>query len=145
MEQVQFLAPLKLIYFLGFTNTSSYWADEALFSVPSANGSRTAPKYLVTSTRSRETSVPGYVSVFSLDPNNGNILEQLFLLPTTASGGAANAVSPAKFSEEYFAITDSAANFVEIWKIEAESGNTTASAVSHVDLDSGPANVVWLN
>lgn len=104
-----------------------------------------APKYLVASTRSRETSAPGYVSVFSLDPMTGSILEQLFLLPTTVSGGAANAVSPAKFSEEYFAITDSAANFVEVWKIETESGNSTASVVSHVDLDSGPANVVWLN
>ncbi|KAL6412896.1 carboxy-muconate cyclase [Ilyonectria robusta] len=103
----------RLIQYLAPTNTSSYWADEVLLSVPSTNSSTNAPKYLICSTRSRETSAPGYVTAFSLDSVTGNIVEQLFIVPTTSSGGSANAVSPSTFSEDYFAITDSASNFVE--------------------------------
>ncbi|KAF2117231.1 Lactonase, 7-bladed beta-propeller-domain-containing protein [Lophiotrema nucula] len=126
---------LLTIVISGFTNTSSYWADEVFVS----NATSQSPKYLITGTRSRTTSLPGYVSAFALDADTGAITEQLFLLPTTSSGGSANAVGPAKFSEEYFAITDSGANFVEVWKIDGGS----AEAVSHVGMDSGPANVVW--
>ncbi|KAI3553892.1 hypothetical protein CABS02_05930 [Colletotrichum abscissum] len=127
----------------GYTNTSSYWADEVMFSIPSSNASATAPKYLIAATRSRTVGVPGYVSAFSLDSTTGAITEQLFLTPTTNSGGSANAVSPAKFSEDYFAITDSGSNFLEIWKIDATGSSTTAAAVAHLALTSGPANVVW--
>ncbi|KAF2252018.1 3-carboxy-cis,cis-mucoante lactonizing enzyme [Trematosphaeria pertusa] len=124
-----------------FANTSSYWADEALFSIPGGNVSGTSPKYLITGTRSRSTNATGYISAFALDASTGAISEQLFLVPSTASGGAANAVSPAPFSEQYFAITDSGSNFIEVWKI-ADDG-TEAEAVAHLDLDVGPANVVW--
>ncbi|KAJ4286851.1 hypothetical protein N0V90_013104 [Kalmusia sp. IMI 367209] len=127
----------------GFTNTSSYWADEALFSIPSTNSSSLSPKYIITGTRSRSTSALGYVSVFALDATSGVITEQLFLGPTTASGGSANAVAPALFSEQYFAITDSGSNFVEVWKIN-EDGKS-AAAVAHLSLGIGPANVVWLD
>lgn len=136
---------LRLIQFLAFTNTSSYWADEVLLSVPSTNDSTNSPKYIICSTRSRETSAPGYVTAFSLDSVTGDIAEQLFIVPTTSSGGSANAVSPALFSEDYFAITDSASNFVEVWKMETEPGNSTTAVVAHLDLESGPANAVWLN
>ncbi|KAJ3546714.1 hypothetical protein NM208_g1866 [Fusarium decemcellulare] len=122
----------------GFTNTSSYWADEVLFSTP-AEGS--SPKYLIAATRSRTTGIPGYVSAFSLDEKTGSITKQLFLLPTTNSGGSANAVSPAPFSEEYFAITDSGSNFIEMWRIQ----DGEASVVAHLDLEAGPANVVWFD
>lgn len=87
--------------------------------------------------------MPGYVSAFALDGETGAITEQLFLLPTTNSGGSANAVSPAPFSEDYFAITDSGSNFLEIWKMNATSSETTAAPVAHLALQSGPANVVW--
>ncbi|TDZ99676.1 Carboxy-cis,cis-muconate cyclase [Colletotrichum sidae] len=127
----------------GFTNSSSYWADEVLFSVPSSNAAAASPKYLIAATRSRTKGIPGYVSAFSLNSTTGAVVEQLFLIPTTNSGGSANAVSPAKFSEDYFAITDSGSNFLEVWKIDAAGASTTASAVAHLDLDSGPANVVW--
>ncbi|GKT59536.1 hypothetical protein ColTof3_06875 [Colletotrichum tofieldiae] len=129
----------------GYTNTSSYWADEVLFSIPvsNSNTSATAPKYLIAATRSRTVGVPGYVSAFSLNSTSGAIIEQLFLVPTTNSGGSANAVSPAKFSEDYFAITDSGSNFLEVWKIGANGLSVTASAVAHLKLASGPANVVW--
>ncbi|OBR12712.1 Carboxy-cis,cis-muconate cyclase [Colletotrichum higginsianum IMI 349063] len=128
----------------GYTNTSSYWADEVLFSIPSGNASAAAaPKYLLAATRSRTVGVPGYVSAFALDGASGAVTEQLFLLPTTNSGGSANAVSPAPFSEDYFAITDSGSNFLEVWKIDAAGASVTASAVAHLGLASGPANVVW--
>lgn len=135
-----------------FTNTSSYWADEVKLTVPSSSSGNSStsssPKYLITGTRSRTTSAAGYVSAFALDSATGNITSQLFLLPTTGSGGSANAVSPASFSEDYFAITDSSDNFIEVWKIEETSSNnqtstTTASVAAHLDLDNGPANVVW--
>ncbi|OAG09778.1 3-carboxy-cis,cis-mucoante lactonizing enzyme [Paraphaeosphaeria sporulosa] len=127
----------------GFTNTSSYWADEVMFSVPPSASSSSSPKYLIASTRSRTSTSPGYVSAFALS-STGAITEQLFLLPTTASGGGANAVAPASFSEEYFAITDSAANFIEVWKID--NGGKTAAAVAQLGgFSGGPANVVWVN
>jgi carboxy-cis,cis-muconate cyclase len=129
----------------GYTNaTSSYWADEVLFSKPAKNSTTVnSPTYLLAATRSRTTSIPGYVSAFALDVNTGAITEQLFLLPTTASGGSANAISPAEFSEDYFAITDSGSNFIEMWKIVASSEGTTAISVAHLATVNGPANVVW--
>ncbi|KAK9419183.1 putative Lactonase, 7-bladed beta-propeller-domain-containing protein [Seiridium unicorne] len=127
----------------GFTNSSSYWADEVLISIPSSNSSALSPKYLLAATRSRTTGVPGYVSAFSLDSESGAITEQLFLTPTTNSGGSANAVSPAPFNEDYFAITDSGSNFLEMWKIDTSGEETTAAPVAHLGLASGPANIVW--
>ncbi|KAH8637832.1 hypothetical protein IG631_05602 [Alternaria alternata] len=149
------LLPAVTHRYPGFTNTSSYWADEVKFSLPTSNSTNTTtssltnfitsaqPKYLITGTRSRSTNATGYVSAFALDASTGAITSQLFLLPTTASGGSANAVSPALFGEEYFAITDSGANFVEVWKIEREGMG--ASAVARLGFESGPANVVWMD
>ncbi len=124
---------------------SSYWADEVLASIPrsSSNNSPTSPKYLLASTRSRTSDIPGYVSAFALDSKTGAITEQLFLTPTTNSGGAANAVTPAPFNEDYFAITDSESNFLEMWKIDPSGEETTAAPVAHLDLETGPANIVW--
>ncbi|BAE55422.1 unnamed protein product [Aspergillus oryzae RIB40] len=122
----------------GYTNTSSYWSDEVAFSVSSAE----SPKYLFASTRSIiSTSSPGYVTAFSLDATTGAIQEQLFLSQTTGSGGSANSVSPAIFSEDYFAITDSGSNFIEVWQVSVDG--SAATVVAHLDLDNGPANVVW--
>jgi carboxy-cis,cis-muconate cyclase len=121
----------------GYTNSSSYWADEVLVSSKNS----TSPKYLYAATRSRTTDIPGYVSAFSLDADTGAITEQLFLLPTTNSGGSSNSVGPAGFSEEYFVIPDSGSNFLEVWKMADDA--TSAAAVAHLDLESGPANAVW--
>lgn len=101
-----------------------------------------SPKYLFSTTRSRTSTLPGYVSAFSLDADTGAISEQLFLLPTTGSGGSSNSVGPTTFSEEYFTMPDSAANFVEMWQIAADG--TSAAVVAHLDLALGPANVVML-
>lgn len=123
-----------------FSNSSSYFGDEVVLSIPQEKSS--PPNYLICSTRSLGTT-PGYVTAFALDPLTGNITSQLFLLPTTGTGGEANAVSPAIFSEEYFAITDASSNFIEVWKIESSKESTSAFAAAHLDFDSGPANAVW--
>jgi carboxy-cis,cis-muconate cyclase len=125
----------------GYTNTSSYWADEVMFSVNSSG----TPSYMYAATRSRTTTIPGYVSAFSLDLDTGAIKEQLFLTETTASGGSANSVTSAPFAEEYFAITDSAANSVEVWMISVEGTTGSGKVVAHLDLDAGPSDVVWFD
>ncbi|RAO70373.1 uncharacterized protein BHQ10_006385 [Talaromyces amestolkiae] len=123
-----------------FSNYSSYYGDEVAFSIPGEKS--LPPRYLICSTRSLGTT-PGYVTAFALDPLAGNITSQLFVLPTTGTGGQANAVSPASFSEEHFATTDTSSNFIEVWKIESNKTSTSAFAAAHVDLDSAPANAVW--
>jgi carboxy-cis,cis-muconate cyclase len=110
-----------------------------LFSVPSSEN-KLSPKYLIAATRSYSLTTTGYVSAFALDATTGAIIEQIFLLPTTASGGSANAVTPSSFDEETFAITDSGANFIEIWKMNGSS----AAPVAHLDTPGfSPANAVW--
>lgn len=121
----------------GYTNSSSYWADEILVSSTTTS----SPKYLYAATRSRTTNVPGYVSAFALDADTGAITEQLFLLPTTNSGGSSNSVGPAGFSEEYFTMPDSGSNFIEVWKMTANASG--ADVVAHLDMATGPANAVW--
>lgn len=96
-------------------------------------------------TRSRTTSIPGYVSAFSLDTETGAILEQLFLTETTGSGGSANSVTSAPFGEKYFAITDSGSNFVEVWMITM-NGTDSASGRPLANLAiPGPTDVVWVD
>ncbi|KAJ4361496.1 hypothetical protein N0V95_001833 [Ascochyta clinopodiicola] len=128
---------------MGYTNTSSYWADEVKFSNPTSNTRATSPKYLITSTRSLLVSDTGYISAFALDAATGAITEQLFITPSTASGGGANAVSPALFSEDYFAITNNGTNFIEMWKISKDGKK--AAAIAHLEASNYPANVVWVN
>ncbi|KAL5315402.1 hypothetical protein ACEPPN_016269 [Leptodophora sp. 'Broadleaf-Isolate-01'] len=126
----------------GYTNSSSYWADEVMFSVSSTG----IPKYMYATTRSRTTTIPGYVSAFSIDTDTGAIISQLFLTETTNSGGSANSVTSAPFAEEYFAITDSASNDVEVWKITVNgTASGTGTAVAHLHLATGPSDVVWLD
>ncbi|KAL4947991.1 hypothetical protein BDW69DRAFT_102971 [Aspergillus filifer] len=124
----------------GFSSPATYWADEVIFSV-AREGSY--PKYLFASTRALNSTFQGFVTAFSLDSDTGAIKDRLFLLPTTGSGGGSNAVSPAIFSEEYFAIADAGDNFVEVWKLH-ESG-TMASVVAHLDIDESPSNLVWMD
>lgn len=129
-----------------FSNSSSYWADEIQFSY--SPSSPATPRYMYAATRSRTSTVPGYVSAFELDITTGAILEQLFLVETTGSGGVANSVTSALFSEEYFAITDSEGAFVEVWKLVVDGagdGAVSAEAVVHLGLGSGPSDVVWVD
>ncbi|CZR56947.1 related to carboxy-cis,cis-muconate cyclase [Phialocephala subalpina] len=111
---------------------SDYWSDEVALSFSNT--------YLWATSRSRSTNTTGYISAFSLS-STGNITSQLFLTPTTNSGGTANSVAPSTFSDKYVALTDSSLGFVEIWGFEG----TNASVVARVDIEDGGccANAVW--
>ncbi|KAJ4385605.1 hypothetical protein N0V93_010034 [Gnomoniopsis smithogilvyi] len=119
-------------------NTSLYWADEVALS-PSG-------KYLWATNRGRSAGTLGYISVFTL-ADDGAIAEQKFLLETTNSGGAANAVAPSPFSDRFVALTDSEVGFVEIWELSEDA--SSAAVVAHLDVidnTSGKgccANAVW--
>jgi carboxy-cis,cis-muconate cyclase len=97
-------------------------------------------KWLWASSRSRTSGTPGYISAFSLS-STGAIEQQLFLTKTSTSGGSANAVAPAFFSDDFVALTDTEERFVQIWQFNG----TAASAVAQLSLDDGGccANAVW--
>ena len=118
---------------VGFTE-SAYWSDEVALSY--------STDYLWATSRSRSTNSTGYISAYSLS-SDGNIISQLFLIPTTSSGGAANSVAPSQFSDQFVALTDNSVGFVEIWSMA--SNGSAASVVAHVDIDDGGccANAVW--
>jgi carboxy-cis,cis-muconate cyclase len=64
---------------------------------------------------------------------------------TTTSGGAANSVAPADFSDEFVALTDSEVGAVEMWRLKEGSNGTEASVVASVSIkDAGCcANAIW--
>ena len=111
-----------------------------MFSVPQESE---YPKYLFATVRSRTTTDPGFVAAFALDETSGAIKDRIFLLPTTASGGASNSITPAIFSEEYFTIADAQNNFIEVWKLNKDARDATV--VAHLDVTDSPANVVWVD
>src|SRR4051812_30631747 len=59
-------------------------------------------EYLFATTRSNHFDVTGYITAFKLGPH-GEIERQLFINPTSTSGGHSNAVSPCDFSDEWLA------------------------------------------
>lgn len=122
--------------FTGATD-SSYWSDEVQLSFTNS--------YLWATSRARATNATGYISAFSLDPT-GAVDTQLFLTPTTNSGGTANAVIPSPFSDEFVALTDSSVGFVQIWQLSVAANGTAAAAiVAEASLDDGGccANAIW--
>lgn len=121
----------------GFSNSSSYWSSDV--TVSSSNS--TSPKYLLGFARGRSSGTNGYVNGFALGEETGAITGRAFVEEANGYGGTTNAVTASTFSEKYFTVTDEGENFVEVWQI-AENG-TSASAVAHLDLESGPVNVVW--
>lgn len=116
---------------IGYPN-SEYWSDEVQLSYSSS--------YIWATSRSYRSNYPGYISAFSLS-ETGDIISQLFLTPTIASGGMANAVAPSTFSDEFVALTDSEKGFVQIWRCTGG----TAEVVATLDLQDGGccANAVW--
>lgn len=85
------------------------------------------------------------MSAFSLN-RDGHILEQLFTLPTTTSGGGANAVAPSFFSDKYVALTDHSQGFVQIWEFVVTDLVAEASVIAQVNIDDDGgccANAVW--
>lgn len=99
--------------------------------------------FLWASVRSRVASKPGYISGFSLSAT-GAITEQVFMTNTTTTGGMANAVAPAPFSDEFAALTDTQERFLQVWRYV---NGSTAEVVARLDLQDGGccANAVWLD
>jgi hypothetical protein len=90
----------------------------------------------------RSTNSTGYISTISLSPT-GSLIKQLFLEPTTSSGGTVNSVAPAFFSDEWAALKDSSVGFVQVWR--ATANGSSAEAVATVQIDDGGccANAIW--
>ncbi|KFY95992.1 hypothetical protein V498_02976 [Pseudogymnoascus sp. VKM F-4517 (FW-2822)] len=105
-------------------DVEGYRGDEVVVS-PSG-------KYLWATTRSRDTSKPGYITVFELDKKHGGIVRQNFVLRTSSSGGVANAVTPMDVSDRFVSLTDSADGFVQIWELAKDA--KSASVVAHISL-----------
>ena len=110
-------------------------------------------KYLWASARLKVSSTgPGssYISCFLL-ADNGLIVKRMFMVPTSVGPGAALAVSPAHWSDEYVAVSYNPGGDVEILKLEGrkETENgveyKTASVVAKLGIgDTGCcANMIW--
>lgn len=97
-------------------------------------------EYLFATTRSNHFDVTGYITAFKLGPS-GNIERQLFIHPTSTSGGHSNAVSPCDFSDEWLALCDDQLGFVEIYRFRDEN----LSRVARVDIPEQGfgMNAIW--
>src|SRR3569833_135475 len=110
-------------------------------------------RYLWTSTRLKFNATapgPSYYSCYLLS-DNGRFGYRMFMLPTSGDPGAALAVSPAFWSDEYAAFSYYPGGDVEILKLqgkkEADDGveYETARVVAKLSIgDSGCcANMIW--
>ncbi|KAL1616532.1 hypothetical protein SLS56_011370 [Neofusicoccum ribis] len=117
------------------SNNDNYWSDDAMVA--------SSGTFLWASSRSRDETLPGYISGYSLSAT-GAITKQIFLTNTTTSGGSANAVTAAPFSDEFVALTDTQEEFLQIWRYV---NGTTAEVVARLDLQDGGccANAVWVD
>ena len=96
--------------------------------------------YLFASTRGNSFDITGYVTAFKLGPH-GNIERQLYINPTSNSGGHSNAVSPCDFSDEWMAICDDQDGFVEMYRVT----EGVLSRVARIDIPEKGfcMNAVW--
>ena len=120
-------------------NSSGYWSAEVMLSHSNI--------LLWASARaSTDTDYVGYISCFELR-SDGKIRELLFMEPTTTTGGIANQVSPAPFSDEWMALSDFPRGYVEIWQVMnlREWEGVTARPVAKVEIGDGGccANTIW--
>ena len=110
-------------------------------------------KYLWASTRLRVDATgpgPSYISCFLLD-DNGLIVKRMFTVPTSVDPGAALAVTPAFWGEDYAAVSYYPGGDVEILKLEGLKETAdgaeyeTARAVAKLNVkDAGCcANMIW--
>ncbi|KAI0593517.1 Lactonase, 7-bladed beta-propeller-domain-containing protein [Biscogniauxia sp. FL1348] len=116
----------------GADAAADFWADE----VALAAGGR----LLWATNRARDRARRGYVAAFALEPD-GAIARQLFLRPTSSSGGFANSVAPSPADDAVVALTDNSTGFVQIWHVDR-------GLVANLDIEDGGgccANAVWLS
>jgi carboxy-cis,cis-muconate cyclase len=103
-------------------------------------------KLMWASNRGRRADIKGWLAVYTLAAD-GHILQQAWTGQTKTSGGLANAVSPAPWSDGFVALTDSEKGFVQIWKLdEGPTGDAfNLGLVAQVDISDGGccANVIW--
>lgn len=97
-------------------------------------------EYLFATTRSNHFDVTGYITAFKLGPN-GEIERQLFINPTSTSGGHSNAVSPCDFTDEWVALCDDQLGFVEMYRWRDEK----LARVARVDIPEQGfgMNAIW--
>lgn len=97
-------------------------------------------QYLFATTRANAPDVTGYITAFRLD-DAGSIQRQLFIMPTTTSGGHSNAVSPCDWSDEWLALCDDQVGFVEMYRFQ----NETLARVARLDIPEKGfgMNAIW--
>ncbi|KAK3367972.1 Lactonase, 7-bladed beta-propeller-domain-containing protein [Podospora didyma] len=127
-------------------DTAKYWSAEVMLS-PSG-------RYLWATARAqRGTAIVGYISVYLLAAD-GAIVKRMMQVPTTTTGGWANAITPAFWSDEYAALADTPKGYVEVWKLSDPTTTAdgveyaTLKAVAHVGLQAEEAsgccaNAIW--
>ncbi|RKU45339.1 hypothetical protein DL546_007881 [Coniochaeta pulveracea] len=121
------------------SNSSGYWSAEVLLSHDA--------RYIWATARAQSnTNRTGYISAFLLD-DAGLIVKRMFRVPTTTTGGVANAISPAPWGSEWAAMTDVPKGYVQIWRMTGgkEGVYAGAQAVARVDIADGGccANAIW--
>lgn len=97
-------------------------------------------KYLFATSRGNGFDYTGYISAYKLGPH-GNVERQLFINPTSTSGGHSNAVSPCDFSDEWLALCDDQQGFVEMYRFQDE----LLARVARVDIPEPGfgMNAIW--
>ncbi|KAK6072561.1 hypothetical protein SCUP234_09111 [Seiridium cupressi] len=113
----------------------NYWADEVALSCSN--------KYLWATNRARDANNSGYISVFGLD-EQGVILKQNFLIPTSSSGGISNILSPSPYTDKFALLTSNSTGSIEVWELDDDG--CSASVVAHLDINDGGgccSNALW--
>ncbi|KJZ69172.1 Carboxy-cis,cis-muconate cyclase [Hirsutella minnesotensis 3608] len=77
--------------------------------------------YLFASTRASSLDRPGYLSVFELKPDSGEMLRRVLIDPTSTSGGHSNAVSPSDWCDDWVAVTEDQCGFLDVHRWRHES------------------------
>lgn len=96
--------------------------------------------YLFATTRGSSFDITGYITAFQLGPH-GNVERQMYINPTSTSGGHSNAVSPCDWSDEWMALCDDQQGFVEMYRVT----EGLLSRVARVDVPEKGfcMNAVW--
>lgn len=97
-------------------------------------------QYLFATTRANGHDITGYITAFKLG-EAGQIERQLFIQPTSTSGGHSNAISPCDWSDEWLALCDDQVGFVEMYRFR----NERLARVARVDIPEKGfgMNAIW--